>query len=266
MTDIINFQLQNETNEQTDTRFQYLLDPKVSNVFLVIDIILFMPLCALHYLMLRMIRRESRLKKGQNLIKNLLITNLFIVVVYYTFIGAYYNVLTRYERTPEFLRGHWFCVTFELYVHHTTLYMGCFSLFIAMMRYWRIVHNQNASEIVEAKVRNIIFIIHLVCPVVLSVLNSWSNGRIDQLFIVDHCWSFDSVTESLSVLNSEKLKDFFCTSRQYEATNYFEERHKKTITLILQMICGSLKIAYILVLSNVVEFILYFQIYGFLNR
>ena len=175
-------------------------------------------------------------------------------------------MLTRYGRTPNFLRGHWFCVTFELYVHHTTLYIGGFSLFIAILRYWRIVHNVNASEVEEGKARKIVFILHLVFPVILSVLNSWSNGRIDQLFIVDHCWNFDSVTENLSVLNSEKLKDFFCTSRQYEFANYFEESNKETITISLQMLCGSVKFAYILILSNVVEFILYSLIYRYLNR
>ena len=252
--------------DQNETRFQYLLHSEVSNVFLVLDLIIFIIFCFLCYMMFSMIQRESKVRKGQHLIKDMLLSYSIIVPATFIFIDLYLNLLTKYERVPTVLSGYWFCGTFELMIHYSMPYIGEFSLYIAMIRYWRIVHSPNASEFEETKVRKLVLIIHLVIPGILSLLNAISNGKVDQIFWVDHCWSFQSVIESLSSLKSEKLKGFFCVNREYEVAKNFDENVKTLITSIIRGLCGSLKIFYLLILSNVIEFILYWRIIRFLNR
>ena len=178
----------------------------------------------------------------------------------------HFNVLTRYDRVPEILSVGWFCGIFELAVTHSMLFIGQFSFYTSVLRYWRIVYRPNASEFEERKFKKIIVILHLVIPALLSLLNAISNGKIDQWFFVDHCWSFNSLKESSSVLNSEKLEDFFCVNREYDVAMYFDKDVKNLITSILRGLCGSLKIFHLIFLSNVIEMILYGLITKFLNR
>ena len=254
------------SQDQNDTRFQYLIRSEVSNVFLVIDLIIFVSFCCFCYMMFCMIKRELSIRKGQYLLKDMLITYSIIVPAAFIFMDLYFNILTRYERVPTVLSGHWFCGTFELVVHYSMPYIGGFSLYIAIIRYWRIVHSPYASEFEVARVRKLLWIIHLVIPGIISLFNAISNGKIDQIFLVDHCWSFQSVIENLSILKSEKLKDFFCLNREYEVAMHLERDEKTLITSSIRVLCGGLKIFHLILLSNAIELILYGLIMKYLNR
>ena len=173
-------QLQELLQDQNDTRFQFLLHAEVSNIFLVIDIIIAIPIFLLSYMMWCMIIRESRVRKGRFLNKHMLISYYVIVPTIVIFMDIYVNVLTRYNRVPEILSGGWFCGIFDLAVTYSMLFIGQFSFYTAVLRYWRIVYRPNASEFEERKFKKIIVILHLVIPALLSLLNAISNGKIDQ--------------------------------------------------------------------------------------
>ena len=119
----------------------------------------------------------------------------------------------------------------------------------------------------EARARKIFMISHLAFPVIMAVLNSLSNGRVDQLFWVDHCWSYRGWRfNHLNMTNVEKIGSFFCEHRQYDISDYFGEGSKQTITKILRALCGSVKVTYLVFLSNILELILYYRIFQYLNR
>ena len=247
------------------TRFGKLLSPLLSNIFLFTDIFFLLLLFYFHYLITLMIKRENR-KKGQNLIKNLLRCYAVITPVAYFVIFCYINVLTRQSTPPSMLIGHWLCESFESVGHFTILYIGGFSLFAAGVKYWFIVHSASAIQFGEEKARKAFLISHFVIPFVLAGLNSASNGNIDQIFWVDHCWGHKRDLEFKNNTISTKLGSLFCVNRQYEITNYFGDNVKSHITIGLRSICGSLKIFYFLFLSNIAEFLFYFLVFKYLNR
>lgn len=252
--------------EPNTTRTEYLLQTDVCHIFLVIDMFLLLPLCYFHYLIVCMIRRESRVRKGQNLLKELLAC--YSVMVPITFLGnsAYFDIMTRFLHTPTIFRGFWFCFIFEIFTHVSTVYTGGFSVYVASLKYWRIVHNSHATRIGEEQARKICFILHLVLPILVSILNSISNGKIDQLFSVDHCWSIKEAYEMTGTTPSDKIQNLFCVNRHYELEKYFSPSVGKNIARILRGLCGSVKIFYLLLLSNLVELVIYILIFKYLNR
>ena len=216
--------------------------------------------------MILMTKREAKVRKGQELIKELL--QCYAVMVPITFIGAsaYLDVMTRYLITPTVFNGFWFCVSFEVYVHVSTIYIGGFSLYVAALKYWRIVHNPTATSFGVHKARKVCFVLHLIIPIIISLLNSISNGKVDQIFSVDHCWSNESRNNTTNHSAYDKIKSFVCIDRNYEMEAYFGQNVGNKIEVILRILCGSVKVFHVFLLSNLVELILYILMLRYLDK
>ena len=243
-----------------------LLSPQTHYIFLGMDVTLIVPMIYFHFLMQSMLKRENK-KKCQNLIKNLLGGYVGVIPFSFLVIAAYINALTTYLDSPSSLIGPWFCIIFEIFGHIDIIYIGSFSLWAAFSKYWFIVHNKKATKFGEAKARKIIFAAHIVVPVVLSFLNSISNGKTDQIFWVDHCWGDTKPNKSIGDSKAKTvMQNLFCVDRNYDLPSFFGESAANVVTKLLRTTCGSLKFAYMIFLSNMMEFFLYFLIFRYLNR
>ena len=243
-----------------------LLSHQAHYIFLGMDVMLIVPMIYFHFLMNLMLKRENK-KKGQNLIKNLLEGYVGVIPFSFLVISVYVNALTTYLKAPSSWIGPWFCIIFEIFGHIDIVYIGGFSLWAALIKYWFIVHNNKATRFGEAKARKILFVAHIVFPVVLSLLNSISNGKTDQIFWVDHCWGPIKSNTSIEDKNVKTvMQNVFCVDRTYDLPSYFGENAANVVTKILRTTCGSLKFTYLFFLSNMIEFFLYFLIFRYLNR
>ena len=251
---------------QNSTASDLLLSSTVHFTFLGIDIILITPLFYFHFLKRAMLIRENK-KKGQNFMKNLLEGYVWTIPISFVIVALYINVLTGFIEPPAMWIGSWFCTIFELFGHIDVFYIGGFSFWAALIKYWFIVHNKKATNFGEEKAGKILFIAHIVVPLFFSTLNSISNGRRDQVFWVDHCWGeskhSNGTAENSGYNSFEKL---LCFDRNYTLPTYFDESIANVATKTLRMTCGGLKIFYLIFLSNMVEFFLYFLIFRYLNR
>jgi hypothetical protein len=180
--------------------------------------------------------------------------------------SVYINILTRYSQTPWFISGHWFCVGFESFSHTSIVYIGGFSIFVAAKKYWFIVHNARAVKFGQRKAKKILFISHLLLPIILALLNAISNGKIDQIFWVDHCWSHETDTKNITSSAAGHIGDYFCANRHYELPEFFGESLRTLVTNSLRATCGTVKVFYFLFLSNILELFLYLLIFRYLNR
>ena len=64
----------------------------------------------------------------------------------------------------------------------------------------------------------------------------------------------------------DKIKSFVCIDRNYEMEAYFGQNVGNKIEVILRILCGSVKIFHIFLLSNLAELILYILILRYLNK
>ena len=251
---------------QNSTASDLLLSTTAHYIFLGIDFILITPLFYFHFLKRAMLTRENK-KKGQNFMKNLLEGYVWTIPISFVIVALYINVLTAFIEPPAMWIGSWFCTIFELFGHIDVFYIGGFSFWAALIKYWFIVHNKKATKFGEEKAERILFIAHIVVPLFFSSLNSISNGRIDQVFWVDHCWG-ESKHPNGTAENSEhnSFEKLLCFDRNYTLPTYFDVSIANVVTKTLRVTCGGLKIFYLIFLSNMVEFFLYFLIFRYLNR
>ena len=99
---VIHGQYDTEENfGQNGKRLKFILQTGTSHIFLGLDIFQVLLLFYFHYLMILMTKREAKVRKGQDLIKELL--QCYSVMVPITFIGAsaYLDVMTRYLITAN---------------------------------------------------------------------------------------------------------------------------------------------------------------------
>ena len=199
--------------------------------------------------------------------KNLLEGYVWTIPISFLAIAIYINVLTTYLEPPSLWIGFWFCIVFEIFGHIDIVYIGGFSLWAALIKYWFIVHNKKATNFGEEKARKILLVSHIVVPITLSSLNSISNGKRDQIFWVDHCWGQTKnprgIADESEPNSFEKL---LCFDRNYTVPSYFGENIDDVATKTLRVTCGGLKLLYFIFLSNMIEFFLYFLIFRYLNR
>lgn len=140
-------------------------------------------------------------------------------------------------------------------------------MFLAATKYVFIVHITMAINFGEAKAIKICRISHFAFPIIMAVLNSISNGRIDQLFWIDHCWSYQGWRFThQNMTNSEKIGNLFCMNREYEISDFYGHHSKYLITQTLRSLCAFVKVMYLLFLNNFLELIFYYLIFKYLNR
>jgi len=156
---------------------------------------------------------------------------------------------------------------FEIFGHIDIVYIGGFSLWAALIKYWFIVHNKKATNFGEEKARKILLVSHIVVPITLSSLNSISNGKRDQIFWVDHCWGQTKDPRGIAEESEpDSFEKLLCFDRNYTLPSYFGENIDDVATKTLRVTCGGLKLFYFIFLSNMIEFFLYFLIFRYLNR
>ena len=245
------------------------LDTKISIILFATDLSFLIPNFYFHYLIYRMVFRKDR-KNSQVIIQNLLACYSILVPITTFFnVFLYLNIVLQYAHPPSEAFGEWFCFAYEYFAHATGIYLGAFSLFTAMMKYWFIVDNARSKSFGEEKGRNIFLILHLTIPLMIAALNSISNGQKDHIYVVNICWghpiSKNEVRNSNTTQDNESM-DMLCSNQQYQTRYYLGETTSYYLDPLLRLICGSINMFYFLFCSNMCELILYALVYRYLNR
>ena len=235
------------------------LNPRTSIIFLIVDLILLVLNFYFHYLIRRMISRKDT-KKVTLITQTLLKCYSVIVPSSFLIVFIYLNIILRYTYPPSEAIGEWFCFVYEYFAHTTGLYLGSFTLFTAGMKYWFIVDNAKAKSFGEEKAKSIFSMLHLGVPFTMAAFNSLSNGKRDQIYVVNICWGDNSSGIP------DPADDIICSNRQYEIANYLGESAEPYVEPILRITCGSITVLYIMICSNVGELILYGLMFKYLNR
>ena len=217
-----------------------------------------------------MLKRENQ-RSGQDLLKDLLSCYIVITPGTFLFIFSYINIFATYSDSPSNLIGSEFCDVFETIGHATIAYIGCFSVFVACVKFCFLNKHASTIRFGEDRAKRIAVILHLVIPIILGILNSVSNGDKDQVFWVEHCWGFRGRSNTSGLGNEEygMLREIVCLDRQYvEVKRFFGDNDTRTIvaTRALRGICGGVNVFYLLFLSNGMEFIIYIFVVRYLYR
>ena len=242
----------------------HLLSYEWEITFLIIDFAMLIPMGYFHHLINCMVKREKE-EKGHGIIKNLL--DCYVIIVPFVFCGCmtYVHIILRYTSIPSQVFGDGFCYAYEIFAHSGGMYVGAFSLFTAIVKYWFIVYNAEIKRMGEKKIKTIFTMGYCIIPIIMATLNSISNGNTDQLLWVNLCWGKMPKDSSMNRNSSSVDNDEFLCSN-YEIENYVGAKFSEYLKPLLRGTCWSVKILYVLFFSNLVELVIYFLLFRYLNR
>ena len=209
-------------------------------------------------------------RKDKDLTWKLDITNSMIVLFHF-FQSIFMHTITYIIKDLYLYTGEWFCYLFKVIANYTTFYMFGHALIISLMKYTIIVHWQKAREWGNEKVAMICFWINIIHPVI-SIL-SWLCIRTDFFWAydgmaqIDRClgdpkdmWvdGFEKVMENKSLTKLHNLCEMNTPPGQ-DHTEYI-------IQIIRTGSCWIQVGYYYGAATNLLEMVVYFQLFVFMHR
>ena len=248
------------------TKDLYLPSSGLASFFLIFNLTLSIPCIYFHFLILRMVSREKK-KIGETLHGGVLAIYAKCVIFVQLMFTINTNGIMSYIYPASEVLGSWYCYTIEITFHAMAVYVGVFSLLIAAMKYWFVVHNKKAKELGIERAQTISITIHLLSATILPLLNAVSNGDVDRDFWVNQCWGHPEVRNS-EVDNNlwQTVREEFCYFRTYQIDYYIGKRASEFLEPCLRVLCGTLPLFYLLFLSNIIELIIYWKLLKYIDR
>jgi hypothetical protein len=234
-------------------------------IFLTLDATSLLANCYFHWLTHRMIQRE-KLKKGYVLMQYLLLPYAILTPIVCLLSIIYADILLTVDSPPSHYISKYFCYGHEIFAHVSGLYVGSFSLFAAVLKYWFIVNSTTAKRYGEERLSRKFMIFYLIIPIIVAMLNSLSNGNKDILPWVNYCWGNTRDSKNTETNEYELLNCFSCENNQYVTENLLGIESTHFIISVLRTICSGIKTLYVLLFSNIPEMFFYWRIFIHVNR
>ena len=234
-------------------------------IFLTLDAISLLANCYFHRLTHLMIQRE-KLRKGYALMQYLLLPYATLTPIVFLLSVTYADILLTVDSSPSHFIGNYFCHGYEIFAHISGLYVGSFSLFAAVLKYWLIVNSTSAKRYGEERLAGKFMLFYLMIPIIVAILNSLSNGNRDVLPWVNYCWGTTYDSKPTHINESELLNCFYCKENQYVTENLLGIESSYSIISLLRTICSGIKIMYVFLFSNIPEMFFYWRIFSHVNR
>ena len=194
-----------------------------------------------------------------------------IIILFHFFQSIFMHTITYIIKDLYLYVGEWFCYLFKVIANYTTLYMYGHALIISLMKYTIIVHWQKAREWGNDKVAMLYFWINIIHPSISILI--WLCIRPDFFWAydgmaqIDRClgdpkdmWvdSFEKVMENKSLTKLHNLCQMNTTPGQ---------DHTKYIIQIIRTCCCWIQVGYFYgAATNLLEIIVYFQLFVFMHR
>ena len=273
---IVTFLMTNNFSEQAmadsehsvtsnETIHESLLSSEIASFFLIFNAGLLIPSTYLHFLIHRMVSREKK-KVGETLHGRALTIYAKLVVFAQFWIIINVNGIMSYTYPAFDVIGSWYCYLVEVVLSYIAVYIGSFSLLIAAMKYWFIVHNAKAQKVGIDRSLTISITIHLSMSVILPLLNAVSNGDMDSRYWVNKCWGHDIRNSNATNGFWNTLGKVFCYFRDYHLDYYIGKQASEYLEPCLRVLCGGLVFLFTLMLLNLIELVLYALLLKHIDR
>ena len=244
---------------------QHLPKPQFAAIFLILNLSLMIPLAYFNSLVIRMAKREKK-KNEQTLLCNILsgYAKVSIFSTFFVIINA--NGLMSFLYPLSRIFGTWYCYSIEVAFHICGMYIGTLSLLVAGLRYFFIVHHERNHRIGREKKVAKFVVLYIATIFSTSIVNSLSNGKMDQTFWENQCWGHKNEIQTVESGFLNSIPNVLCYNREYEIKDYIGASLSYYFEPMLRFTCGISTLFCLLVLSNGIELILYLTTLKHMDR
>ena len=250
----------------TNKMYLNLLDYRASFFFLLVNVTCLFPMFYFCELIRLMVRREQ-VKKEDTILSKVLQYYSALMPISVLFLILSVNVAMSFVYPVSLELGAWSCYGFQLLAHICVVYLGILSAITATIRYkFAKKHQVNTPEVKERQ-KNVFLVLHLVIPIIVSVLNFLIIGDNDDTFWVNHCWEHnDSQAQGNETTMLGQIAEKTCYNREFHVENYVSTTAADIIEPMLRVACGGIGIFYLVYMSNIVEIFMYLIVFKHINR
>ena len=254
----------NMSNE--NTLYLNLLDYRASLFFLLVNITCLGPMFYFCKLIRQMVRREQ-VKKEDTILSKVLQYYSALMPLSILFLILSVNVAMSFVYPVSLEFGACYCYGFQLLAHICVVYLGILSAITATIRYKFAKKHQVNTPKVRERQKTVFLVLHLVTPIIVSVLHFLIIGDNDDTFWVNHCWEHnDSEAQENEATILLQIAEKTCYNREFHVENYVSTTAANIIEPLLRVACGGIGIFYLVYMSNIVEIFMYLIIFKHVNR
>ena len=232
-----------------DLYYQPLLEPEVATIFTCIQIpLLFHGI----YIHLKIIKN---LKKENSMLKDISRVFVYAQLVYWPFV-FFLICLTNFLHPLNQLIGQWFCTFADIFSKFLLMIVLFHSFLAALMRYTFIIHSTRVRVYGKENVKKIFFFMSIFLPSIITIWRLTARTLRYGLSYINKC----------NGLHHESfLVDIDKHVREVEDYNEVDS-YTATILWIRKLAHIGNNIAMLLFGSNVIEGIIYFRLFSYMNR
>ena len=227
------------------------IDPAFAAIVLATGGVLVMVAMYMHYLVLRMSKRDKSLTNC--LLPEMALNILVGGPVVFTFL---FFIISLSDPAEEVI-GVWFCHAASIVSYVWLFKIWLYSLLVSLLRYLYVVHNGKITEYGLARIERIFLILSWTVPAGLMVLHVSLRTDYDPTPFINRCYGWSSESSSASSW-WYKIEGQFCAHNNYGFSNQY-------IEYSLRVLCGINVGTCIILFSNLAEAFIYYRTYTYLK-
>ena len=162
--------------------------------------------------------------------------------------------------------GTWLCSFGSLFYSFSTKFVLTHSFFSALMRYIFILHNDVIRKYGIERFKKYFLYLSLVICFFGVFVDGIDTRELSRLSFINKCYGKDHKVFLIESSTLNVLKRKFWTIEGLEAFEKYGETWKEIISMLLKVLRLVKTLIFLLTGFNVVESILYFQIFAFMKR
>ena len=235
--------------------YQPTQKPLIALLFIALKIIILIVGGYLHVKVFKQMTKENGILKD--------VTRLFTCAnsLLWPFL-TFFSGITDFIHPMNKVAGQWFCDVCEFIFYFLGNIMTFHSLVAALMRYVFIVHREKVSRFGKEKAKRLFFYLSFSLPMLVSLWELVNGTELDSMSFINKCNGKHHKTFLLESSTTNVARRNFCGFEDYQLTDIWSQ----IIALIRRISCIANKIIMVVMGLNVVEGLLYWQIWTHINR
>ena len=179
-----------------------------------------------------------------------------------------YPILFLITSATDFLHSldelfiKWFCPT--IWVMHF-IFLNIFtshSFFVAIMRYFFIIHEEKVEKYGKQKIKRIFFSLYLLLPSMMVIFSVIERPEWDPFLYINTCYGRDHILFLKDIEPLDVLNPYFCGSDDIKNDGMIENG----IAIIKKILCISKLALSVLMGFNISEGLIYWRIFKHMKR
>ena len=241
--------------EDINLYHQPVISPFIAGVFAIIMLIMCILGMYLHFKLFKILKTENSVLRDLTIIfvlAQIILWPLMILVI----------TTTNFVYPLNKIVGQWFCTIPRFLIYFLVNIISSHSLMAALTRYLFIVHSAKVKVYGKERVIRLFLFLSISIPLIVTIWKVNDGSRLDVMSFVNNCNGKHHEVFLFETSTLNVLKKNFCGL----GGNTDGDIYDQAIMLFKQLSCIGSMGSMLIMGSNVIEGIIYYRLFSYMNR